>query len=251
MSRYLTPSKIGLLALISLYTDSFVPTSASVPVLSFIVSHILPTQSTFSSEKNARSQPHTLTIDELQNDTIKQASGIPGRTIWDLLLKKLWDINSLDALNAFFDNLGLLLAKTREEQHADLEEGFTPPADKILLSRNSPFGVFVRRAQLEFTRLQFHDGISLWKSYIAYREPTMALWKRRNPDVERNSIDANLVSGRIDLSDPLAEIMYGDVLEMDRHGASVSTDDVEKLLEFQVDQMQSIELLKAIALTAC
>ena len=235
MSRYLTPSKIGFLALISLYTDSVVPTSATIPVLSFIVSHLLPGKNSLPDTDRA----HTVSIGEFQGATIAYASGIPGRTVWDLLLKKLWEVNSFDALHVFFDALSALLVKTRECLQKDAENGVPQNVDRMLLSRTSPFGAFIRRAQLEFTRLQFHDGIALWKSFVVYREPTLPMWRRRNPTAGQTSFDSNLTEDHLGFNNRLSQIMYGDLEDEGRKKAGVSTDDVEKLLEFQVDQMQS------------
>lgn len=240
MSRYLTPSKIGLLALISLYTDSVVATASTIPILSFIVSHILPLNAS-SAQIGATQVDRNviISVDDFQNATITHASGIPGRTVWDLLLKRLWEINSFDALHMFFDNLSSLVVKTREEQQKDAENGGTPVIDRMLLSRTSPLGVFVRRAQLEFTRLQFHDTMILWKSYIAYREPTLPMWKKRNAAASKTSFDANLHGNGLGWQDGLTEVLYGDLQEGGGQDGSVSTDDVERLLEFQVDGMQS------------
>lgn len=241
MSRYLTPSKIGLLALISLYTDSVIGTASTIPILSFIVSHILPLNA-FSAQAGTRQlvQNVVISIDDFQAATITHASGIPGRTVWDLLLKRLWEINSFDALHVFFDHLSSLLVKTREEQQKDAENGGAPAIDRMLLSRTSPLGVFVRRAQLEFTRLQFHDTMVLWKSYIAYREPTLNMWKKRNAAAGRTSFDFNLPGNGLGWQDELTEVLYGDLQESGGEEGSVSTDDVERLLEFQVDGMQSM-----------
>lgn len=246
MSRYLTPSKVGLLALLSLYTDSAVATASTIPILSFIVSHILPLNA-FSAQTGSRQIDRNviISIADFQNATITHASGIPGRTVWDLLLKRLWEINSFDALHMFFDNLSSLLVKSREEQQKDAENGVTPIIDRMLLSRTSPLGVFVRRAQLEFTRLQFHDTMILWKSYIAYREPTLPMWKKRNAAAGKTSFDVNLHGNGLSWQDDLTEVMYGDIQEGGGQEGSVSTDDVERLLEFQVDGMQSMSAEKA------
>jgi len=241
MSRYLTPSKVGLLALISLYTDSVVATASTIPILSFIVSHILPLN-TSNAQTGGRQVDRkvVISVNDFQNATITHASGIPGRTVWDLLLKRLWEINSFDALHMFFDNMSFLLVKTREEQQKDAENGVPPAIDRMLLSRTSPLGVFVRRAQLEFTRLQFHDTMILWKSYIAYREPTLNMWRKRNAAAGKTSFDVNLHGNGLGWQDELTEVLYGDLQENGGEEGSVSTDDVERLLEFQVDGMQSM-----------
>lgn len=238
MSRYLTPSKIGLLALISLYSDSVVPSAAAVPVLSFLISHILPAELSLSKNDSATSpRSSVLSIDAFQKATITHASGIPGRTVWDLLLKKLWEINSVDALHVFFDNLSSLLEKPRAQLIG--EDGKQVDPKRITLSRGSPLGAFIRRAQLEFTRLQFHDGVMLWKSFVTYRGPTLSLWKRRNPTAGRLSFDSNLEDLH-NFDNRLLKLVYSDVMSETCKEASVSIDDMEKLLEYQVDQLQSM-----------
>ena len=240
MSRYLTPPKVGLLALISLYCESVIPSTATIPVLSFLVSQIVPVNAAVSrGEPSTADQKSVAAIEVFQKATIILVSGIPGRTVWDLLLKKLWDVNSLDALNVFFDGLSLLLEKSPEKQQKDAEEGIAPASNRMLLSRNSPLGAFVRRSQLEFTRLQIHDSVTLWKSFIKYREPTLPLWRKRNPTAGRNSFDTNLEDRNIGWGNALRKIAYSDFDDNPSKEAIVSTDDVEKLLEYQVDQMQS------------
>ena len=241
MSRYLTPSKIGIIALISLYADSVVPSPATVPILSFLVSHLLPVGSSISDDDLVMpSRNFVIAIDHFQKATITHASGIPGRTIWDLLLKKFWEINSFDSLHFFFDNLSLLFVKSREELQTTGGNGKSADSKRIILSRGSPFGAFVRRAQLEFTRLQFHDVIILWKSFITYRAPTLALWERRNPAAGKLSLDLNLLEDPYNLDDRLTNLLYSDVMNETCKEADVSSDDMEKLLEYQVDQLQSM-----------
>lgn len=236
MSRYLTPSKIGLLALISLYTDFVIPSAATIPILSFLVSHVLPPISVSSPGTFAEPSPNSAaSIDALQQATVTHASGIPGRTVWDLLLNKLWEINSFDALHVFFENLSSLLQRPHGDQHS--EEDSVVRLPHIRLSRVSPLGAFVRRCQLEFTRLQFHDGVSLWKSFIGYRDPTLLSWKRRHQGIG-NAIDVNIQEDATK-TQRVMNIVYGGSSARVQDAASVSTEDVEKILEFQVDQMQS------------
>ncbi|KAL8792606.1 MAG: hypothetical protein Q9195_004829 [Heterodermia aff. obscurata] len=236
MSRYLTPSKIGLLALISLYTDSFIPSAATIPILSFIVSYLLPIDP-YQDTSLQSSLSLTLPIDSLRQSTIWHPSSIPGRTVWDLLLNYLWKINSFDALHLFFDDLSLLLEKSYEGQDAQELNASSPR--RTLLSRSSPLGAFVRRSQLEFTRLQFHDGITLWKSFIVYRGPMIASWRRRYPGVSA-SIDMNLQEESNSLEESVRDVVYGDLDSLSLKDANISTGDLEHLLEFQVDQMQSV-----------
>ena len=241
MARYLTPPKIAILALITLYSDSRVPTSSTISILSFIVAQLIPLDPAATTDDPADSTPPTLlTIDDLQKATITHPSVIPGRTLWDLLLKTLWDFNSFDALDVFFTNLSTHLVKTRHQDHNhDEDQGAVPPLDgRTLISRTSPLGTFIRRAQLEFTRLQFHDAVALWKSFVTYRDPTLPTWKKRNPSAGSTAFDTNIKGWH----DPLTTVVYRDLPDLRSEGA-VSTDDVEKLLEWQVEQMQSTHLV--------
>lgn len=251
MARFLTPAKIGLLALIELYTDAEVPTSSTIPILSFLLSHILPPTPLSPRHSNADQSygPRNFVItthhfEELLMDQ-PSASGLPGRSLWHLFLLKLWDIDSLDALHLFFHCRSHLLVKTREEVQEDAEMGIPPPSPgMILLSKTSPFGTFVRRAQLEFFRLPFHDALKLWKSFVAYRQATLVAWRKRNPLAGHWSFDVVLDEGIEEWEDhkleTFAAVAYGNLINQpeDADGL-VSTDDVEKLLEFQIEQVQS------------
>lgn len=264
MARYLTPANIGLLCLIELYTDSVVPTSSTVPVLSFIVSHLLPSSlpkpqnnlpATEARESNVN---FIISIKDFENllSGHPSASGLPGRSLWDAFLKKLWDINSLDALHVFFERRSNLLCKSREDAQMDTDIGIPPPNQTmILLSRTSPFGAFVRRSQLEFARLKFHDALNLWKSFITYRQVTLSTWKRRNPNAGTWSFDVVLEDADEEWGqealETFADVVYPNVLTQNGHTEGlVSTNDVEKLLEFQIEQMQSKQVLSTDVCTA-
>jgi anaphase-promoting complex subunit 5 len=234
MSRYLTPPKIGLLALISLYVESLVPTAATIPLLSFIISQILPQR----GPGDGAERQSLASITAIEKATVTYASAIPGRTVWDLLLKKLWEINSFDALYSFFRSLDdELFAKTRKDLQRDALFDCPPETDRLRLSRSSPIGAFIRRAQLEFTRLQLHDGIALWKGLIVYRDPTFAAWSKRNPTAGGTGFDVNLEHG---IGSKVGAILYGDLIGPNPGGIATSTEDVERLLEFQVGQIQSM-----------
>lgn len=253
MPRYLTPGKIALLALIHLYQQNIVPTASTIPVLSFIISKILP--SSIPKPKNALPQDETksheqgfvITVQDFEDLLSGHPSaGLPGETLWHLFVKKLWEIDSLDALHEYFEHKSQLLAKTKEEQKRDAESGVQPPAPEVIvLSRTSPFGVFVRRAQLEFARLKFQDTTGLWMSFLAWRKPTASAWRRRNPSFAQKgdwaAVDSVLIKEPGWAEGELATVAYGNIVgdQEDHVEGLVSMDDVEKLLEFQVEQMQS------------
>lgn len=116
----------------------------------------------------------------------------------------------------------------------------------MLLSRGSPLGAFVRRCQLEFTRLQFQDSVKLWRGFIKYRLPTFHAWARRNPSAEHTAVDMNLAAIGADVSSPLGQAVYGNIGRDVEEEASISTKDVERLLEFQVGELQRRWFLPAI-----
>lgn len=239
MSRYLTPFKIALLKLITVYSDGMVPSSASTSILSFIVSYLLPVYPISKEpDRDTPQENFIFSVERLQRATVVHSSAIPGRTVWDLLLNSLWAINSLDALHAFFDDLSSLLDQSVEDGPARTDELDLHPPKRMLLSRSSPFGTFVRRAQLEFTRLQFHDGISLWKALVLFRNPSLQFWKRRNPGAGSHTFDSNLQKDSIDVGRRLGGLIYDDLNDNTFKGAQTSIDDMEKLLDYQVSRMQ-------------
>ena len=257
MARYLTPASIGLLCLIELYRDQVVQVQSTVPILSFIVSHLLP--SSLPKPQNnipgAPARETSLNIIITPDDFQKVLQGhrafnqVSGKTLWDAFLEELWGIDSLDALHEFFESRRELLQKTKEQVKKDREDGVAP-ADprKIYISRTSPMGAFVRRAQLEFTRLKFHDAVNLWKAFVNYRQTTFDYYKIRHPEAGTWKFDKVLEGEKKKDGEKeewangtratFLEIGYENFGKRDIAGM-VSTNDIEKLLEFQIDQMQS------------
>ncbi|KAL2860197.1 anaphase-promoting complex subunit 5-domain-containing protein [Aspergillus pseudodeflectus] len=239
MSRYLTPSKVALLCLVHIYTEGVVPNSSAIHVLSFIVAYLSSVgagDTPPSSE--AWTKQHSVSIKDLEDALITQPSSIPGRSIWDLFLRKLWSIDSCDALEVFFTEISTTLAKTREEQIRERDAGLAPETNCMRLSRCSPLGAFVRRAQLEFTRLQFHDSVNLWKGFVKYRLSTYRTWARKNPSDEQPSVDINLLDLGLETNSRLAQVAYGHIEHDEEDDRYVSTKEVERLLEFQIGELQ-------------
>ncbi|KAH6628677.1 anaphase-promoting complex subunit 5-domain-containing protein [Chaetomium tenue] len=251
MSRYLAPSKIGLLALIELYIEGAVPNDATIPVINFLTSHLLdysltgpftaPTERWKEAENTIRLAVSVHHFEELLAP-FAAVDRLPGRSLWDRFLEKLWGIDSLHTLHEFFDQLPNHLARTKAELRELASRGEEPPSG-VLLTRNSPFGVFIRKAHLEYTRLYFDYVANLWKTFVKYRQPTAAYWRRRNPHHSRLSFDSVLLEGEHEWglqTDGIAVAAYGNMLLMDGQDAElpVSTDDIESLLEFQIEQVQ-------------
>src|SRR5690606_1779550 len=103
---------------------------------------------------------------------------VVGRTVFDLLLKKLWDINSFDSFHDFFSGLnGYLVDAAGASQE---NKPVRVPGENMLLARTSVLGCYLRRGHVEYVRLAFHEATSAWKAFIVFREPTLPLWKKRN-----------------------------------------------------------------------
>lgn len=255
MSEYLAPSKIGLLALIQLYIDGAVPNNAILPVINFVTSYLLdydlsapspvPTEQWKKAEDTIGLILSAQRFEELLAP-FSAADGLPGRNLWDRFLEKLWGIDSLHTLHEFFEKLPALLVRTKAELREITERGVKLPTG-VLLSRNSPFGAFVRKSHLEFSKLQFDHVAGLWRMFVKYRQPTAGYWRRRNPHYSRLSFDSVLLEGEHEWgpqTDEIAVAAYGSMLLVDDQDPAlpVSSDDIESLLEFQIAQVQS-ELL--------
>jgi anaphase-promoting complex subunit 5 len=234
-SRYLTAQKISLLVLVRLYCSSALPTSSTIPILSFILSHTLsPPSASTRSQRSAAILSHdtTFSIDAFEDVLQGHASSMPGRTLLDVFLKHMWEMNSFDALHALFEGLKELVgAQPPPESQED------PPPDRIYLSKTSPLGAFVRRADLEFTRLQFDDAMKLWSSFIKYRAPT-AQWTKRLAGLASSGVDRVASELELHPGDALYEIAYGHLEEQDDDNKGLSTDDLDRILDFQLDRLQ-------------
>ncbi|KAK5063136.1 hypothetical protein LTR84_005212 [Exophiala bonariae] len=236
MSRYLTPAKIAILELSLLYAEDVVPTSQAKSVLAFILAQILP------PDKSAGHDFEPATpISAFESTLSGQPSARPGRSLYDLLLKKLWAIDCSDALESFITNLPQLLTKPREQILRERETGEVSDQTYGRILRTSPLGLFIRRCHLEYERLQFQDSITLWQDFIVYRAPTRQAHEKKNPPLGRSAIDGNFEELQIDGSHPLAQIMYGRLAEIAQDPDSTySPHEVEKLMEFQVSEMQRL-----------
>lgn len=226
MPRYLTPSRICLLVLIDLYLADQASTSAKLEVLSFIAAHIRqPTSREFEGD-DVTSSDLSLSVDATAFSSVlgRLASIVPGRTIYDVFISKLWHLAVLDTLHVLFDRLADLTPLVDS----------TPEAAKGKLSRASPLGQYVRRCNVEFTRLQFADSQSLWTAFEAYRAPTHESWAARNPDAAVN-LDSYLasISGRLyggQSADSLSSSTY----------AFISAEDTDCLMTFSIQQLQKL-----------
>ena len=238
MSRYLNPSKIGVLCLAHIYSDNIVPTKAIIPILSFIADLLLPPD-TSKPEVWNKSLPLIPRLEDFKQLTRPLSSARPGRTLWDIFVERLWFLNSFDALNAFFSDIDHVLAPGPEALKDAAEEASDQSNGTIKFSHDSPVGLFVRKAQIEFLRLQFHDATALWKAFIQFRRPSFEDWRKRHPAAGDLAFDSNLDQGSGSWSYPLMKLLYSSSdTYAEEQPQTILPSDAEQLLRFQVDVMQ-------------
>lgn len=75
-------------------------------------------------------------------------------------------------------------------------------------------------------------------AFLRYREPTAAAWRRRNPNAPGSGFDVNMDELELGPGDQLFDAAYGHLSETTAAEEMVSTDDIERLLEFQADRLQ-------------
>jgi len=215
-----------------------VPLSQTTSILSFLLSHILPDAShAFSPQSSGPSI--TTGISVFETALSAHDSALPGRTVWDLLLQRLWSINSADALDTFLTSTPTLLARSREQILRDREYGEKSSEHHGRIRRSSPLGNFIRRTHMEYTRLQFDGANWLWQKFLSWRLPTRQAFEKRNPADAPSVLEINLFGLQIDSSHPIAQIAYGRLADGEDE-ETTSTSDVERLLQFQVSKLQSM-----------
>ncbi|CCJ30711.1 unnamed protein product [Pneumocystis jirovecii] len=209
--KYLTPHKIALLVLVELYCSFLLPPKHTIPVLTLVMEHLDPSCGTPS------------TLKHLQQFTSDKASHLPGRSIYDMILKRLWDLQSFDDLVSFFSSIPGLISRRQ-----------SPPAigrRLLLLSPSSFLGSFVRKCVVEFNNLPLDDVINLWKSLVTYRSISVPKWLQKNP--EKTSFGT---------STTLQTLWEGDSSQKIQNDFEecLSVSDIERLFEFHVSKMQSM-----------
>nr|AHA91677.1 anaphase-promoting complex subunit 5 [Diplodia sapinea]AHA91687.1 anaphase-promoting complex subunit 5 [Diplodia sapinea] len=251
MARYLNPQKVSLLVLAKLYCEIPAPSSATIPILTFLTSQLI-SDNAAGGGRAKHADDCILTLEHFEKILAAHPHRRPGddlldgrdETLYDAFLARLWSIDSLDALHGFFDALSELVGKPRRNFISTNERHHPPPV--ICLSRTSPLGTFVRRAQLEFARLQFHDASKLWLALVNYKLPTKDWWQERRRMLDDASpqeapnpwFDENLVGLGLEKDDALFRVAYGQLDEMSKEEGLASMDEIEKLLAFQIDRLQ-------------
>lgn len=232
MSRYLTPAKIGLLALTTLYCETDLSGSTATQLLLFVTSQICPP----GRLDNDTPSPAQAELSDFEDVLASLPSTFPGRSLFDAWLKRIWSIDSLHNFHSFFTSLDRYVAKplSKDEVHAE-DEASLP---KVILSRVSPLGLFVRRARLEFTRIQFDEAVKLWLAFQQFRAPSKPAFQKRHSSAsthgdsfDTSELDLDKGSQSWTRSFPAPSHSLSDEL--------LSEDDLDRILEIQLDKFQS------------
>ncbi|KAL1301515.1 hypothetical protein AAFC00_005758 [Neodothiora populina] len=229
MSRFLTPSKVCVLVLIQIYCNETPPQKSTVPVLSFISSHIIQRSVDPGSEQNG---PSPASLKDFEILLAAQESNHPGRSLHDVFLTKLWELHDLVTFTDFFQDLTAITQSSRPNETGGKSPGCSP---------TSPIGQFTRRCHLESVRLQFGDAYQLWESFVLFREPTRTTYTLRNPGSRYARDFPNAAS--VDLlhhEKPTASAVLIERLRKRQYSSDTpsSLDDVERAIHFQLSKLQ-------------
>jgi hypothetical protein len=115
---------------------------------------------------------------------------------------------------------------------------------EVRFSKTSRFGLFVRNCCAEFEAAQFDQVSELWRAFVVYRKETEEHLRKKVTALDGYSFDSVLLSGQqedwgLEGVQTLERVVYED-LGGQQKPLPASRDDIEKLLEFQVEKMQSI-----------
>ncbi|KAB8356507.1 hypothetical protein FH972_024090 [Carpinus fangiana] len=246
--RFLNPGKLALLHLIGFYCDGFVPPHATIDVLSYITARLVPNFAS-GTPASATSQFEVVLPD--LKDLLSREAPDDGQTPpWVRFAHVLCHHRNLNDLFNFFardgrlDHLFYRSKRRTPEQKAEIHLVELHPASLI--------GIFVRRARLEFDRLTFHEAVALWQDYTRFRAPATEGLDANDASLGQLDADDNFHSDHFDVDD-FVDNSDGNIaavlalaresgMQQPHHDAlpqKISRDDMEKLLEFQVTQMQS------------
>ena len=235
MSRYLTAGKIGILTVVAMYCDGYVPKGATIAILSFITSRLTPhiAEADGVNSKSGTSDPLALHDFESVLKPFQKARN--AANLWDEFVMVSWRIRNLDELFTFFRSLPRLFSPRQDIDKLPAEAC----SQQTGLARTSMIGVFVRRAMVEFDKLGFQDTVLLWQSFETFRKPTTT----SHPFLAQVAADLdptwNFLKADKDSGGRISSILSKSGEEAFSLKPSVSSDDVEKLLGFQIDKIQS------------
>lgn len=224
MSEYLTSSKICLLVITAIYCQGHVPAERAISVLSFIASRLQP-----GSHVDVQSQKSSLNLEDIANQTKAlleaHTSVRSGGNLWREFVLTLQRIDNLDSLFDFFTSLEQLFT-ARYAADGGLQ---------VILTKTSLLGAFVRRCCLEFEKLSFQNAIALWQHFEGIK-------KSIGGDIslaEELKESTGALDG-VEAADAASGGRISRILSSNQaHDSTRKSYDLERLLDFQIHQMQS------------
>lgn len=178
MARYLTPAKICTLILVESYLQNRENPDVDVKLLDIITNQLVDNTTNVLYDKEHSPIAGTTTNVGPPEDASAFASpltaipsDIPGRTYYDVFIQAAWIIADLDQLHQLFDRAYSILNPE-------------DPAERKLTPA-SPIGHFVRRCNVEWTRLRFADSLALFNAYKIYILSTWDSWTRTQPEAAK------------------------------------------------------------------
>ncbi|ODQ68149.1 hypothetical protein NADFUDRAFT_48801 [Nadsonia fulvescens var. elongata DSM 6958] len=257
-STYLAPYKIALLSLITLYCEGYIPRKERMNVISKILPYIdlfgreqtygLTDKSNKNGDQGEVENGLNLPLSELkQLIGADNMSTMPGRTIYELVLEKVWQLNSLDAFHTFMYSLRSYITSGKPEDLND-ERAMKLGLSK-LLSSSSILGSFFRKSGLAFDYLSFEDFSSLWRALVSYRNETFSDYKHIHaPEFEEiyDELQQDLVVHDVDIQGFLENDYIRNMVNLEIGESSagpkilfIANQDLEYLLEYQVEAFEN------------
>jgi anaphase-promoting complex subunit 5 len=210
MARYLTPAKICTLIVVESYLQNRGTPDSDAKLLGLITQQLHPTV------KHQESPGPSEDASAFAAPFVSIPSNFPGRTHYDDFVHAAWTVADLDQLHRLFDRIYTILTPE------DPEERKVTPA--------SPIGHFIRRCNVEWTRLRFADSLALLNAYKSYIRPTWESWVRTQPEASgmyasRDSADS--VPGAMSSASSAAAPM-------------ISSDDIDIALSTSIHSLQKL-----------
>lgn len=238
-SKSLTPSKLCLLQLVLFYCRNYIPPDGKIPILSYLAAQLLPVR----RADNLSAAPGRALINSRNIDDFcvllspYKAPPSDSKNLWEHFIASLWHVRDIDHFFTWVNNFNKLLVDQALSEHIDVHEA---RPKHVVLSRNSLLGVFVRRAVLEFEQLQFHDVATLWQDFDTYRAATADCHRPEHSMFSDSVVRAANNDFHNIADERILAIIGQSYNNADDHFSTSSTKDTERLLEFQIDEMQSL-----------
>lgn len=211
MARYLTPAKICTLIVVESYLQTRDDPDADAKLLDLITQQLFPIT---DSVKSVGPPEDAASFAAPLNDI---PDNFPGRTRYDSFAHAAWSTADLDQLHLLFDRIYTILTPE------DPDERKITPA--------SPIGHFIRRCNVEWTRLRFADSLALLNAYKSYIASTWETWARTQP--EAASMHASKDSNRDSVPGALSSASS-------TSAPAISSDDIDLALGASIHSLQKL-----------